>query len=259
MERETTREMQGKIAIITGGSRGLGRNTAVNLARRGVDVIFTYRANQAEADTLGREIEGVGTKAAKFRLDTGDTDSFDAFVEDARKVLNGWGRERFDYLVNNAGNSLHKPFADTTEAEFDQIVNVHFKGVFFLTQKLLPLINDGGRIVNISSGLARFSIPGTSAYGAAKGAVEVLTRYLAKELGPRRIAVNVVAPGAIETDFSGGRVRDNPEYNKRVAEMTALGRAGLPDDIGPMIAALLSDDNRWINGQRIEVSGGMSL
>jgi len=169
------------------------------------------------------------------------------------------GRDRFEYLVNNAGNSLHKPFEQTTEAEFDGIVNVHFKGVYFLTQKLLPLLNDGGRIINISSGLARFALPGTSAYGAAKGAVEVLTRYLAKELGARGITVNVVAPGAIETDFSDGRVRDNPEYNKRVAEMTALGRAGVPDGIGPMIAVLLSDENRWVTGQRIEVSGGMVL
>ena len=167
--------------------------------------------------------------------------------------------DRFDYLVNNAGTSLHKAFDQTTEEELDRIYNVHFKGVFFLTQKLLPLLKDGGRIVNISSGLARFSNPGSSAYGSMKGAVEVLTRYLAKELGPRGIAVNTVAPGAIGTDFSGGMVRDNPEVNKRVADMTALGRAGQPDDIGPMIASLLSDDNRWINGQRIEVSGGMAL
>jgi NAD(P)-dependent dehydrogenase (short-subunit alcohol dehydrogenase family) len=161
--------------------------------------------------------------------------------------------------VNNAGNSLHEDFNKATEIQFDEIVNVHFKGVYFLTQKLLPLINDGGRIVKISSGLARIALPGSSAYGAAKGAVEVLTRYLAKELGPRRITANVVAPGAIQTDFSGGMVRDNPEVNKRVAEMTALGRAGVPDDIGPMIASLLSDENRWVNGQRIEVSGGMML
>jgi NAD(P)-dependent dehydrogenase (short-subunit alcohol dehydrogenase family) len=259
MENKTNGSMQGKIAIITGGSRGLGRNTAMNLARRGAGVIFTYRSNQKEAESLFSEIEAIGSKAAGFRLDTGDIRSFDGFAAEVRNTLQGWGRERFDYLVNNAGNSLHKPFEQTTEAEFDGIVNVHFKGVYFLTQKLLQLLNDGGRIINISSGLARFTLPGTSAYAAAKGAVEVLTRYLAKELGPRRITVNVVAPGAIETDFSDGRVRDNPEYNKRVAEMTALGRAGVPDDIGPMIATLLSDENRWVNGQRIEVSGGMSL
>lgn len=259
MENKTTGSMQDKIAIITGGSRGLGRNTAINLARRGVHIIFTYHSNQNEAENLISEAEAIGRKAAGFRLDTGDVGQFDGFVAEVRKTLQQWGRERFDYLVNNAGNSLHKPFEQTTEAEFEAIVNVHFKGVYFLTQKLLPLLNDGGRIVNISSGLARFALPGTSAYGAAKGAVEVLTRYLAKELGSRGITVNVVAPGAIETDFSGGRVRDNPEYNKRVAEMTALGRAGVPDDIGPMIAALLSDENRWVNGQRIEVSGGMAL
>jgi NAD(P)-dependent dehydrogenase (short-subunit alcohol dehydrogenase family) len=251
--------MTNKIAIITGGSRGLGRNTAVNLARRGANVIFTYRSNQAEAESLNREIEALGQKAAALRLDAGDVRSFDGFVAEVRNALNAWARERFDYLVNNAGNSLHAGFAETTEAQFDEIVNVHFKGVYFLTQKLLPLMNDGGRIVNISSGLARFALPGSSAYGASKGAVEVLTRYLAKELGPRRITVNVVAPGAIQTDFSGGMVRDNPEINRRVSEMTALGRPGVADDIGPMIAALLSDENRWVNGQRIEVSGGMAL
>ena len=259
MANEDAGTTKSKIAIITGGSRGLGRDTAMNLARRGVDIIVTYRSNQAEAESFIREAAALGRKAAGFRLDTGDIRAFDAFVADVRKTLQSFGRERFDYLVNNAGNSLHATFADTTEAQFDGIVNVHFKGVFFLTQKLLPLINDGGRIINISSGLARFTIPGTSAYGAAKGAVEVLTRYLAKELGPRRITVNTIAPGAIQTDFSGGMVRDNPEVNQRVAEMTALGRAGVPDDIGPMVAAFLSDENRWVNGQRIEVSGGMAL
>jgi NAD(P)-dependent dehydrogenase (short-subunit alcohol dehydrogenase family) len=251
--------MSDKIAIITGGSRGLGRNTAINLARRGVDIIFTYRANQQEAESLIREVESMGRKAVGLRLDTGDTRAFDAFVNEVRKTLKDWGRDRFDYLVNNAGNSLHAGFAETTEAQFDEVFQVHVKGVYFLTQKLLTLMNDGGRIINISSGLARIALPGSSAYGAAKGAVEVLTRYLAKELGPRRITVNVVAPGAIQTDFSGGMVRDNPQVNKMVADNTALGRAGVPDDIGPMIAALLSDDNRWVNGQRIEVSGGMAL
>lgn len=259
MSTSSAENMSGKIAVITGASRGLGRNTAVNLARRGVDLIFTYRENQQEAESLIREAEDMARKAAAFRLDTGDTTAFNNFAAEVRTTLQRWGKERFDFLVNNAGNSLHAAFTETTEAQFDSIVDVHFKGVYFLTQKLLPLMNDGGRIVNISSGLARFALPGTSAYGAAKGAVEVLTRYLAKELGPRRITVNAVAPGAIQTDFSDGRVRDNPELNRRVAEMTALGRAGVPDDIGPMIAALLSDENRWINGQRIEVSGGMAL
>ena len=251
--------MTDKVAIITGGSRGLGRNTATNLIQRGVDVIFTYRANKEEADGLIREAKAAGRKAAASQLDTGSVGAFDGFVAEVRNVLQGWGKERFDFLVNNAGNSLHADFAKTTEAQFDEIFNVHVKGVYFLTQKLLPLMKDGGRIVNVSSGLARVSLPGSSAYGAAKGAVEVLTRYLAKELGPRRITANVVAPGAIQTDFSGGMVRDNPEVNKRVADMTALGRPGLPDDIGPMIASLLADENRWVNGQRIEVSGGMLL
>jgi NAD(P)-dependent dehydrogenase (short-subunit alcohol dehydrogenase family) len=226
--------MTDKIAIITGGSRGLGRNTAINLARRGVDIVFTYRANEKEPESLIREIEAMGRKAAAFRLDTGDTRAFDAFVAEVRKKLQSWGRDRFDYLVNNAGNSQHINIDKVTEADFDAVVNVHFKGVYFLTQKLLPSINDGGRIVNISSGLARFSLAGSSVYGAAKGAVEVLTRYLAKELGPRGITANVVAPGAIQTDFSGGMVRDNPEVTKMVANMTALGRAGVPDFIGPI-------------------------
>lgn len=248
-----------KIAIITGASRGLGRNTAGQLLRRGVDILFTFRANREEADNLVREAESMGRRAAAFCLDTGDIRAFDGFASEVRRTLETWGVERFDYLVNNAGNSLHAGIAETTEAQFDAVFNVHVKGVYFLTQKLLPLMNDGGRIVNISSGLARVAVPGSSAYGAAKGAVEVLTRYLAKELGPRRITANVVAPGAIQTDFSGGMVRDNPQINKMVADMTALGRAGVADDIGPMIAALLSDENRWVNGQRIEVSGGMAL
>jgi NAD(P)-dependent dehydrogenase (short-subunit alcohol dehydrogenase family) len=248
-----------KTAIITGGSRGLGRNTAIHLAQRGVDVLFTYHSNLAEAQSLIREVEATGRKAAAFQLDAGNVNSFDGFVDQVRNMLRMWSRDRFDYLVNNAGTSLHKPFDQTTEPEFDQIVNVHFKGVYFLTQKLLPLMQDGGRIVNVSSGLARVSMPGSSAYGAAKGAIEVLTRYLAKELGARGITANVVAPGAIATDFSGGMVRDNPEVNKQVAAITALGRVGVPDDVGPMIAALLSDDNRWVNGQRIEASGGMLL
>jgi len=186
-----------KIAIVTGGSRGMGRNTAVNLAKRSVDVIFTYHSNRAEAESLVREIEAIGRKAAAFRLDTGDLRGFDGFVADVRKTLESWGRDRFNYLVNNAGNSQHINFDKVTEADFDAMVNVHFKGVFFLTQKLLPLMNDGGRIVNLSSGLTRVSVPGSSAYAAAKGAIEVLTRYLAKELGPRRITANVVAPGPV--------------------------------------------------------------
>jgi NAD(P)-dependent dehydrogenase (short-subunit alcohol dehydrogenase family) len=248
-----------RIAIVTGGSRGLGRSTVLSLASRGVDSIFTYRSNMAEARKVIDLVAEAGRKAFALSLDTGDVTSFDPFVGNVRSALAELGAGRFDYLVNNAGTSLHKAFDQTTEEDLDRLYNVHFKGVFFLTQKLLPLLNDGGRIVNMSSGLARFSIPGSSAYASMKGAVEVLTRYLAKELGPRGIAVNTVAPGAIATDFSGGMVRDNPEVNRRVADMTALGRAGQPDDIGPMIAALLAEENRWINGQCIEVSGGMAL
>jgi NAD(P)-dependent dehydrogenase (short-subunit alcohol dehydrogenase family) len=261
MSNETPSKSMTKIALVTGGSRGLGRNTALNLARRGVDVIITYRSNRTEAANATAAIEELGRKAIALRLDSGQVSSFDSFVRDVGAALREtWSTERFDFLVNNAGTSHHAPFTETTEADFDHLVNVHFKGVYFLTQKLLPLIRDEGRIVNISSGLARFALPGGhSAYGAVKGAVEVLTRYMAKELGPRGIRVNTVAPGAIETDFSGGMVRDNPEVNKLVASITTLGRAGVPDDVGPMIASLLSEDNRWITGQRIEVSGGMFI
>ncbi|RDJ27869.1 SDR family NAD(P)-dependent oxidoreductase [Bosea caraganae] len=260
MSTETEAKSTQKIAVVTGGSRGLGRNTAVSLAKRGSDVILTYHANKAEADAAVAEIEALGRKALALQLDTGDIAAFDGFVAKVRQALaETWGREHFDHLVNNAGIALYSSFAETKEEDFDRLFNIHFKGVFFLTQKLLPLIKDGGRIVNVSSGLARFSLPGLSAYGSMKGAVEVLTRYLAKELGPRGIAVNVVAPGAIETDFGGGHVRDDAKTNQFVASSTAMGRAGLPDDIGPMIASLLADENRWVTGQRIEVSGGMLL
>jgi NAD(P)-dependent dehydrogenase (short-subunit alcohol dehydrogenase family) len=249
-----------RVAIVTGASRGLGRSTALSLAVRGVDLVITYRANRAEADVVVAAAETSGRKAVALALDTGETASFDKFVNDVRHALQThWSRAQFDYLVNNAGISISALFLETTEADFDRLCNIHLKGVFFLTQKLVPLMADGGRIVNLSSGLARFSLPGFAAYGAMKGGIEVLTRYLAKELGPRGIAVNAVAPGAIETDFGGGRVRDNPENNRMVASATAMGRAGLPDDIGPMIAGLLADENRWVTGQRIEVSGGMFL
>jgi NAD(P)-dependent dehydrogenase (short-subunit alcohol dehydrogenase family) len=248
-----------RIALITGGSRGLGRNTVLSLAKGGIDSIFTYNSNEAEAAKVVSLVAEAGRQSVALQLDTGKAGTFDPFVKGVRKALADLGAERFDYLVNNAGIAHHAAFEKTTEAELDSLYNVHFKGVFLLTQKLLPLINDGGRIVMISSGLTRIILPGSAPYASMKGAIEVLTRYLAKELAPRRIAVNTVAPGAIATDFSGGMVRDNPELNKRVAEMTALGRAGLPDDIGPMIASLLSEDNRWVNAQRIEVSGGMSI
>ena len=248
-----------KIAIVTGGSRGLGRSTVLALADRGVDSIFTYHSNKAEAEKVVAQVASQGRKAVALSLDTGDSATFDAFVQSVRQALETLKSDRFDFLVNNAGTSHHNLIEKTTEDELDGLYQVHFKGVFFLTQKLLPLIRDGGRIVNISSGLARFSLPGSAAYASMKGAVEVLTRYLAKELGARGITVNTVAPGAIATDFSGGMIRDNPEINRQVAGMTALGRVGLPEDIGPMIALLLDEGNRWINGQRIEVSGGMML
>jgi NAD(P)-dependent dehydrogenase (short-subunit alcohol dehydrogenase family) len=248
-----------RIAIVTGGSRGLGRNTVLNLARRGVDTIFTWRANRAQADEVVELAASAGRRAIALPLDTGDAASFDDFVVRVQDALAQLGADRFDYLVNNAGISHHAPFEETTEHDLDSLYHVHFKGVFFLTQKLLPLIRDGGRIVMISSGLTRIAMPGSASYASMKAAVEVLARYLAKELGPRQIRVNTVAPGAIETDFSGGMVRDNPEVNRFVAQATALGRAGVPDDVGPMIAALLSDDNRWVNAQRIEVSGGMMI
>lgn len=249
-----------KIALITGGSRGLGRNTALAAAARGIDVIFTYHSNQAEAEKVAAEIKALGRKTLALQLDTGDAASFPAFAgKIANALRDTWGRTHFDYLVNNAGHSAPGSIETMNEEDFDGLYRVHLKGVVFLTQKLLPLIADGGRIVNLSSGLARFSFPGYAAYAAMKGAIEVFTRYLARELGPRRIAANVVAPGAIETDFGGGAVRDNAELNKQITSITAMGRVGVPDDIGPMIANLLADENRWLTGQRIEVSGGMLL
>ena len=248
------------IALITGGSRGLGRSMALHLAERGVDVIFTYRAAAAEARDVSDRIGALGRKSAALVLDVADSSSFDAFARAVSGELERtWGRDRFDYLVNNAGTSLHAGFAETTAAQLDEIYAVHFKAPFLLTQRLLPLIVDGGRILNVSSGLSRMTLPGSSAYGAMKGAVEVLTRYMARELGGRRITANVIAPGAIATDFSGGLVRDNPEIQKMVASNTALGRVGLPDDIGGLVALLLAPESGWINGQRIEASGGMGL
>jgi NAD(P)-dependent dehydrogenase (short-subunit alcohol dehydrogenase family) len=249
-----------KIAIVTGGSRGLGRDMALQLAAKERDVILTYHSKEDEAQSVVAQIEGVGRRAVALQLDVSQSHSFDAFAMRVKEALSQtWGRESFDFLVNNAGTALSAPFMETTEEQFDTVMNVHFKSVFFLTQKLLPLMADGGRIINISSGLARFSYPGSSAYGSMKGAVETLSRYMARELGTRGIAVNVVAPGAIETDFGGGYLRDNPELNRQIASATALGRVGLPDDIGGVVASLLSDEMRWVNGQRIEVAGGIHL
>jgi NAD(P)-dependent dehydrogenase (short-subunit alcohol dehydrogenase family) len=248
------------IALITGGNRGLGRNAALALARRGTDVVLTYRGNAAEAAAVVAAIEALGRKAAALPLDLAAPAGIPAFVERLRSTLRGhFGAERIRYLLNNAGAGNNAAFAETTSAQFDQLMNVHLKSPFFLTQALLPLLEDGGRILNVSSGLTRFSMPGYVAYAAMKGAIEVVTRYLAKELGARGISVNTIAPGAIATDFGNGAVRDNPEFNRLVGSMTALGRAGLPDDIGPVMAALLSEETRWINGQRVEASGGMLL
>lgn len=249
-----------KIALVTGGSRGLGRNMSLSLAKKGIDVILTYNSNKQEADKVVEEIKALGQQAKAFQLNTSEIKTFDGFFQQVSSYLkeNGKGGT-FDFLINNAGTALYSPFTETTEEQFDSILNIHYKGVFFLTQKALKLLNDGGRIINISSGLARFSYQGSSTYGSMKGAIEVLSRYLAKELGSRGIAVNVVAPGAIETDFGGGRVRDNKDLNQQIAANTALGRVGLPDDIGGVVAFLCSDDARWVNGQRIEVSGGIHL
>ena len=248
-----------RIALVTGGSRGIGRNTVLCLAKRGVRSIFTYAANRAESDAVAALAAEMAAPAVALRLDVGDTTSFDGFAGEVRSTLAGMGADRFDYLVNNAGTSSNSSLETVTEAEMDGLYNVHFKGVLFLTQKLLPLINDGGRIVNVSSGLARFAMANRIGYGPIKAAVEALSRNMAFELAPRRIAVNVVAPGPIATDFSGGIVRDNPEVNKAVAANTALGRAGLPEDVGPVIAGLLSDDFGWVNAQRIEVAGGIHI
>ena len=249
-----------KITLVTGGSRGLGRNMAISLAQKGIDVVFTYNSNKQKADEVVAEIQSLGQKAMAFQLDTSNVKMFDGFFKQITGYLKEHtGSTNFDFLINNAGTALYAPFAETTEAQFDEVMNIHYKGVFFLTQKALPFINDGGRIINISSGLARFSFPGSSAYGSMKGAIEVLTRYLAKELGPRGIAANIVAPGAIETDFGNGHVRDNKDVNQHIAGITALGRVGLPDDIGGVVSFLCTEDARWINGQRIEVSGGIGL
>ena len=249
-----------KIALITGGSRGLGKNMALSIARKGIDVIITYNSQKDEALAVVAQIEQAGQKAVALQFNAGDIKSFDGFIGQLTTALKDtFNTDHFDFLVNNAGVGFHASFAETSEEDFDRLFNIHFKGVYFLTQKALPLINDGGRIINISSGLARFSMPGASAYGAVKGAVEVLTRYQARELGSRGITANVVAPGAIQTDFNGGMVRDNEHVNKMVADATALGRAGLPDDIGGIVAFLCTEDARWINAQRIEASGGMHI
>lgn len=253
-------EQQPKIALITGGSRGLGRNAALALAHKGNDIIVTYHSQQAMAEALVQEVRAIGRKAAAIQLDAGQTASFDGFKDELSKALKeNWQREQFDFLINNAGFGIYASFAETTEAQFDELMNVHVKGVFFLTQKLLPLLADHGAVINVSSGLTRFTIPGSAAYAAMKGAVEVLTRYLAKELGARGIRVNTIAPGAIATDFGGGRLRSSEEMQTFISGQTALGRTGQADDIGGVIAALCAPELGWVTAQRVEASGGMFL
>lgn len=252
--------MTNKIAIVTGGSRGLGKDMALRFAEKGTDVILTYHTKQDEAKEVSVQIESMGQKSAVLQLDMSDFKSLDGFIQQLSDVLKDkWNTDKFDFLINNAGIGATIPFTQVTEEDFDRFLNIHYKGVYFLTQKALPLMNDGGRIVNLSSGTTRFCVPGYSVYASMKGAMETLTRYLAKELGPRGINVNIVAPGPIETDFNNAGIRNNPQMKSNLANMTALGRVGEAEDIGGVVAFLCSDDARWINGQRIEVSGGINL
>jgi NAD(P)-dependent dehydrogenase (short-subunit alcohol dehydrogenase family) len=249
-----------KIALVTGGSRGLGKNMALQLVQKGIDVIITYQSKKEDADNVVKEIVATGRKAYALQLDVAHSNTFDAFVQTLTSALkNEFQSDALDALVNNAGVGLHASFGETTEEQFESMMNIHLKAPFFLTQKLLPLLNDGSSIVNISTGLARFTMTGYDAYATMKGGLETLTRYQAKFLGSRGIRVNTVAPGAIETDFGGGAVRDNQDLNKLVSSITALGRVGLPDDIGGVVAFLCSDESKWVNAQRIEVSGGMNI
>ncbi|MEW2547102.1 SDR family oxidoreductase [Streptomyces sp. NPDC047002] len=256
----TTHAGTGTIAIVTGANRGLGRDTALRLAEAGTDLILTYRSHEDEAASVVAEVAAFGRTAHAVRLDTADVSGFAAFADTVRGLLKEhWARDDFDFLVNNAGSVVMAPFTEITEEGFDQMMNVHLKGVFFLTQTLLPLMADGGRIINLSTGLARFTLPGMSAYASMKGGVEVLTRYLAKELGDRGITANAVAPGPIATDFAGGSVRDDEATRSALDKLTALGRVGVAEDIGGVVAALLDPRTRWINGQRVEASGGHLL
>lgn len=250
--------MSYKIALITGASRGLGREMALNLAKDGVHILFTYYRNEAKALEVVSEIEHLGSRAQAFQYDASQPMSgADLKLQIASFLQAEYGHANLDFLINNAGTGLYKPIGDTTESDFDEMANIHLKSVYFLTQALLPILNDGGSIINISSGLTRFSIPGSSAYAMMKGGIEVFTRYLAKELGGRKIRANIVAPGAIATDFGGGINRDNDEKRAIISSITALGRVGEPEDVGGIVAFLCSDKAQWINGQRIEVSGGM--
>jgi NAD(P)-dependent dehydrogenase (short-subunit alcohol dehydrogenase family) len=249
-----------KIALVTGGSRGLGKNMAVRLADYGNDVIITYHSQKEAADAVVSEIEAKGKKAAALQYDSSDFKSLDNFLKQVVQTLqNKWNANKFDFLINNAGVGATIPFANVTESDFDRLMNIHFKSVYFLTQKSLPVMNDNGRVLNISTGTTRFSNPGYSVYAAMKGAIEIFTKYLAKEIGARGITANVVAPGPIETDFNNAFIRNNPDRKTIIASLTALGRVGQAEDIGGIVAFLCSEDARWINGQRIEVSGGINL
>lgn len=246
-----------KIALVTGGSRGLGRDMAINLAKKGLDVILTYHSNQSAAEEVVASVQAEGANGYALSLDSSDTKGFDDFYQRLSDYLQShYGSPHFDFLINNAGTGIYQPFAETTEEQFDELMNIHLKGVYFLTQKALPYLNDGGSIINISSGLARFTLPGSSAYASMKGAIEVFTRYLAKELGSRGITANVVAPGAVATDFGGGENKTNEKKRSLVAGATALGRVGEPEDIGGIVAFLCTEEAHWINAQRIEASGG---
>lgn len=251
---------ESKIALITGGSRGLGKDMALRIAEKGLNVIITYNSNAAEADKVVAQIQQSGRKAAKLQLNTGEIKSFDAFTEQLKKTLTEiFDTDHIDFLVNNAGIAGYKLIGEVTEDFFDELMNIHFKGVYFLTQQLLPVFNDGGGIINVSSGLTRITFPRSSAYAAMKGAIEVFTRYLGKELGSRGIRANTIAPGAIMTDFGNAHLRNSEESQKQVSAITALGRPGLAEDIGGVVAFLCTEDARWITGQRIEISGGMQI
>lgn len=250
-----------KIALITGGSRGLGENMAIALAKKGHDIIITYNSQKEKAEAVVKQVEAAGRKAVALQFDASQPGSITNFITELKSVLTKhWSREKFDFLINNAGIGATIPFEKSSEADFDNFMNIHFKSVYFLTQQALPVMNDGGRIVNISSGTTRFVNPGYSIYASMKGAIEVLTRYIAKEIGSRKITVNVVAPGPVETDFNNAAVRNAPTERKNMlAANTALGRIGQPDDIGGVVAFLCSDEAGWVNGQRIEASGGINL
>jgi NAD(P)-dependent dehydrogenase (short-subunit alcohol dehydrogenase family) len=253
-------QTQKKVALVTGGSRGLGKNMALSISKKGIDVIITYNNKKEEADKVVDEIKSSGVNAATLQLNTSVIKSFDPFVQQLSDLLRrDWDRTHIDFLINNAGIDWKAPITTTTEEQFDALLNIHFKGVYFLTQKMLTMLNDGGGIVNLSTGLARFALPGYSAYASMKGAIEIFTRYVAKEFGNRGIRANVVAPGAIETDFTKTAFEAHPEAKQFIASQTALGRVGVPDDIGAIIAFLCTEEARWINAQRIEASGGMFL